>query len=288
MRFLSVLFWGLFLTHLPVIAGQHTLSPQISYHSEQDASAGYGLIYQYQLLENFEFEAKYQQSGDLKIISNDKILHGEYDSFSSGINFTKLHHQYLTLKFGLGINLVSSSSNHLLVETNAIAPYLQIAASYKFTDNLSLTFGQSSRFNQDALDTNHSLFLSLNWLFSSNTGSNSRPSGNKDKISIIPNKTLVAPVIVQPKRVLTPPQPSEAHTATAPMWYVQVGAYQRIENASQKITVLNINSSVAFRVLLHNKLYRVLSQPFPTKTAALQHLFYLQNSLSIQGFVNKI
>jgi len=287
MRFLSVLFCGLFLTHLPVIAGQHTLSPQISYHSEQDSSAGYGLIYQYQLLENFEFEAKYQQSGDLKIINNDRIFYGEYDSFSSGINFTKLHHQDLTLKFGLGINLVSSSSNHLLVETNAIAPYLQIAASYKFTDKLSLTFGQSSRFNQDALDTNHSLFLSFNWLFSSNTESNSRRNANKDKISIIPKKTLIAPVIVQPKRLL-PPQPSEAHTATAPMWYVQVGAYQRIENASQKIIVLNKNSSVAFRVLLHNKLYRVLSQPFPTKTAALQHLSYLKNSLSIQGFVNKI
>ncbi len=287
MRFLSVLFCGLILSHFPIIAGQHTLSPQISYHSEQDSSAGYGLIYQYQLLENFEFEAKYQQSGDLKIVSNDKILYGEYNSFSSGINFTKLHHQDLTLKFGLGIDLVTSSANHLLVEQNSIAPYFQIAASYKFTNNLSLTFGQSSQFNQDALDTNHSLFLSLNWLFSSNTGSYSKAGTNKDKISVIPNKTLVAPVIVQPIPVLTKPHPSETLTSTAPIWHVQVGAYQQIENAYQKTTLLNKNSSVAFRVLLHDELYRVLSQPFPTEKAALKHLFYLENSMNIQGFVNK-
>lgn len=288
MRFLSVLFSGLILSHFPVIAGQHTLSSQISYHSEQDSSAGYGLIYHYQLLENFEFEAKYQQSGDLKIISNDKILYGDYNSFSSGINFTKLHHQDLTLKFGLGINLVSSSSNPLLVEKNAIAPYLQIAASYKVTENLSLTFGQSSRFNQDALGTNHSLFFSLNWLFSSNTSSYSKPRTNKDKISAIPSKTIVAPVIVLPKKISTPPQPSDVDIAITPMWYVQIGAYGILENAHQKIRLLNQNSSVAFSVLLHNDFYRVLSQPFSTKTAALEHLLYLQNSTDIQGFVNKI
>ena len=288
MRFLSVLFWGLFLTHLPVIAGQHTLSPQISYHSKQESSSGYGLIYQYQLLESFEFEANYQQSGDLKIISNDQILYGEYKSFSSGVNFTKLHHKDLTLKFGLGINLVSSSSNQLLVETNAIAPYLQIAASYQFTDNLSLTFGQSSRFNQDALDTNHSIFLSFNWLFTSNTRSYSKLRTNKDKISAIKDKAIVAAVIVQPKKISTTPLHTEAHNVTSPMWYVQVGAYQRIENAHQKTVVLNKHSSVVFRVLLHNELFRVLSKPFPSKTAAVQHLLYLENSLNIQGFVNKI
>jgi hypothetical protein len=287
MRFFSVLLYGLVLSQFPSIAGQHTLSSQISYHSEQDSSAGYGLIYQYKFLENFEFEAQYQQSGDLKIINDDKIFYGDYNSFSSGINFTKLHNQDLTLKFGLGLNLVSSSSNNLLVDKNAIAPYLQIAASYNINDNLSFTFGQSSRFNQDALGTNHSLFFSFNWLFSSNIISYPKPRNNNDKVSSITSEVRLLPVIVKPQKVSIPPQSSELNPVNIPMWYVQVGAYQRLENAHQRIILLNKNSAVAFRVLLHNKLYRVLSQPFSTKKMALEHLLNLDNNHSIQGFVNK-
>jgi cell division septation protein DedD len=285
MRFFFILLCGLMLTHFPLTAGEHTLSSQISYHSEQNSATGYGLIYQYQLLENFEFEVKYQQSGDLKIISNDKILYGDYSSFSSGINFTKLHHQDLTLKLGLGINLISSSSNNLLVEKDAVAAYFQIAASYQVTNNLSLTFGQSSHFNQNALGTNHSLFFSLNWLFSSNTSSYSKPSTNKDRTSA---KTRVASVVVQPKTILATPKTSEVHIATMPMWYVQIGAYQQLENAHQKLVFLNNKSPVSFRILLHKDFYRVLSQPFSSKTAALEHLLYLESNFSIKGFVNKI
>lgn len=285
MKFHPVLFFGLTLAHFSLLAGEHTISSLIGYHSEQDSSAGYGFIYQYKLLENVEFEAKYQQSGDLKIISDDQIVLGDYDSFSSGINFTKLHHKNLTLKLGLGVNLISSSSNHLLVEKEAIAPYLQIAASYKVTNNLSFTLGQSSQFNNHALGTNHSLFLSLNWLFSSATKPYSKPQISNAILPRITNNTFTKPTIVQPKATTIAVY---KNPATTPMWYVQFGAYQQQENALQEIELLHEKHSLTFKVLLHNQLYRVLSQPFSTKTAALEHLLYLQNSLGISGFVNKI
>jgi len=288
MRFFFILLCGLMLTHFPLTAGEHTLSTQISYHSDQNSATGYGLIYQYQLIENFEFEVKYQQSGDLKIISNDKILYGDYSSFSSGINFTKLHHQDLTLKLGLGINLISSSSNNLLVEKDAVAAYFQIAASYQVTNNLSLTFGQSSQFNQNALGTNHSLFFSLNWLFSSGTKSYFKPHTNKGEIQSTSKNTLTTQVIVQPKPdIILQETPGKKRVST-PLWYVQIGAYQDSGNAYQKIRILHDTHSVTFNILLHKEFYRVLSPPFKTKKAAIQHLLHLENSFSIQGFVNKI
>lgn len=287
MRFFFI-FLLLLSFHLPLIASEHTVSSQISYNSEQSSASGYGLIYQYQLIENFEFEAKYQQSGALKIISDDNIIYGDYNSFSSGINFTKLHHQNLTLKLGLGASLISSSSNSLLIEQDAISPYFQIAASYKVSDNLSFTFGHSSQFNQAALGTNHSLFISLNWLFSSNTSSYSQSPIPKAETPKITNNKLAVPVIVQPKRLSILSTPAEQHTPAAPRWYVQIGAYQQADNAHHKILLLQKKSSVTFSVLLHNDLYRVLSQSFSTKTAALDYLLYLTNSFNIQGFVNNI
>jgi len=288
MRFLSVLFCGLIFFHLPLVAGEHTVSSQISYHSEQESSSGYGFIYQYKLLENFEFEAKYQQSGDLKVINDENIFYGNYDSFSSGINFTKLHHQLLTLKLGLGINVISSSSHRLLVENNAIAPYFQIAASYQVMNNLSLTIGHSSQFNQNYLGTNHSLFFSLNWIFSSNTKSYTKLRTNKDKQISIKDRTLAVPVIDQANIISSAPVHSKILTPSKSMWYVQIGAYQQADNAHKKTLLLKEKYSVAFSVLLHNQYYRVISQSFSTKTAALEYSLYLKNNCSIHGFVNKI
>ena len=176
------------------------------------------------------------------------------------------------------------------MEKEAISPYFQIAASYKVTNNLSLTFGQSSQFNQNALGTNHSLFFSLNWLFSSNSGTKYylKPYIKKDGIQSTTKNTLATQVIVQPKTVIIFQETSDKKLASTPLWYVQVGAYQHSANAHQQILLLHDNHSITFNLLLHNKLYRVLSPPFLSKTAALNYLLFLENSFSIQGFVNKI
>ncbi|NQZ21286.1 MAG: SPOR domain-containing protein [Colwellia sp.] len=287
MRFFFVFLFILFF-HLPLTAGEHTVSTQISYNSEQSSASGYGLIYQYQLIESFEFEAKYLQSGDLQIINDDKIIDGDYHSFSSGINFTKLHHQNLTVKLGFGASLISSSSNNLLIDQDGIYPYFQIAASYKVTDNLSLTFGHSSQFNQAALGTNHSLFISLNWLFSSNARSYSKSLIQKNAIVSITNNKLAVAVIVQPKIISRLSESSKVHARAVSMWYVQIGAYQQADNAHHKALLLKNNHSLTFSVSFHNELYRVLSQTFSTKNAALEYLLYLENSFNIQGLVKKI
>jgi len=286
MRLLYVLLFALSLFPLSVTAEEHTVSSLVSYNSEQNSASGYGLIYQYKLIENFEFEAKYQQSGDLKLINADEIRYGDYSSFSTGINFTKQHHKNLTLKLGLGASLITSSSNNLLVEQDSIAPYFQIIANYKFTDDFSLSFGQSSQFNQAALGTNHSLFISFNWLFSSNTLELPKPNIHTDKTSIITSKKVIVPVKAQLQTIAQPADNS--NSVSIPSWYVQVGAYLRSDNALQKKLSLQNSYPLSFNVLFYKNLHRVVSQSFPTKMAALHHLQFLKNKYKIQGFVNKI
>jgi hypothetical protein len=285
MRLVTFLFYLIPLVNFSLMVNEHTLSTQLSYHSKQEASAGYGIIYQYQFLENVELEAKYNKSGDLKVITDQQTLSGNYDSFSSGINFIKSHYKHLTIKFGFGLNTIVSSSNNLLIEANAITPYFQIAANYRINDRFAFTLGQSSYFNKGNLGTNHSLFLSFDWLF------------GQQATALLNNKTTTltsapyiakVPIIVQPKLSPQNKVNDRKPSKLLSKWYVQVGAYQQKENAQKRHQALQASYSLSLTTLLHNKLYRILSQPFADKQSANEYLLFLQNSFQISGFVNKI
>jgi len=280
MRTLSTLLLLVFFNPFHVCATEHTVGSQTNYNSKQDDNLGYGIFYQYKILENIEFEAKYSQSGNLKVVSDEKIILGKYSSFSTGINFMKQRTPKLSLKVGLGINSVTSSSNNFLLEENSISPYFQILTNYKMNESLSLTLGHKTLFHNDAIDTNHSLFISVNWLF-----------GAKAITSLVKSADVVRPLAVIP--TLTPietPANNNIIKKTPqyiPQWYVQIGAYQNFINAQHMNSVLLKNHSLVLTIQLHNKLYRVLSHSFSDKQNAEEYLDYLQAHFKIKGFVNK-
>jgi hypothetical protein len=280
MRTLFILLSSVLLNPIQAFSTEHTVASQINYNSEQDANVGYGIFYQYTFFENIEFEAKYNESGDLKVNSDEKIILGEYSSFSSGINFIKQRNPKLSLKVGLGINTVTSSSNNSLIEQNSIAPYFQISANYKVTERLSLTLGQTSLFHNDVIGTNHSLFISVNWLF-----------GKKTKISSIKSVDVLLPLDVTRQSV--PVKTPSTSTITVkppqyiPQWYVQIGAYQKHINAQHMNSTLLEKHSLVLSIQLHNALYRLLSQSFSDKKSAEEYLNSLQKQFQITGFVNK-
>lgn len=238
MRFYSLFLFSLILIIPIANATEHTLSTEINYHSAQDSGTGYGIIYQYKFLENIEFEAKYQYSGDLKVIEQEEEVFGDYNSFSTGINFIKPYHQKLSVKISFGANIITGSTNKLLIEENDIAPYFQIAVKYKITNHVSITLGQSSQFNQDVLGTNHSLFLSLNWLFSQQASKplvintdkndfliNNNKLNNKDSQQNVKTVTTV-----KPKRHTDINKKLDKNPLIS-AWYVQIGAYKNNINA---------------------------------------------------------
>ena len=280
MRTLSFFLVPFIVAPFQAFSSEHTIAPQINYNSEQDANVGYGIFYQYQFFDSVEFEAKYNQSGDLKVIKDENIIFGDYQSFSSGLNFIKQRTPKLSLKVGLGINTVTSSSNHSLIEKNSIAPYFQISVNYKLTDQLSLTLGQTSLFHDDDIGTNHSLFLSINWLFVSETNTPSIKTA--EVFSPLP----VTPKLVPVKKssitsiIETPPQ-------YIPQWYVQIGAYQKYINAEKMNSNLREKYSLVLSVEFHNSLYRLLTHSFPDKKSAEDYLDVLQARFQISGFVNK-
>jgi hypothetical protein len=280
MRTLSFFLVPLIFASFQSFATEHTIASQINYNSEQDANVGYGIFYQYQFFDSVEFEVKYAQSGDLKVIKDENIIFGDYHSFSSGFNFIKQRTPKLSLKAGLGINTVTTSSNNYLIEKNSIAPYFQISANYKMTDTLSFTLGQTSLFHDDNIGTNHSLFLSMNWLFTSQTNT---PSIQTTKV-FSPLPVTPKPVPVKKASITsiieTPPQ-------YIPQWYVQIGAYQKYINAEKMNSNLRDKYSLVLSVELHNSLYRLLTHSFPDKKSAEEYLDVLQARFQISGFVNK-
>jgi hypothetical protein len=278
MRLVSLLFCCLFLNTAQTFAAEHSLASQMSYHADQDAHLGYGVFYQYKFLENFEFEAKYSESGDLKVFDDKNTLSGDFGSLSLGINFIKQRNQDLSLKFGFGLNLVTASSNHILIETNALAPYFQISANYKLTNQLSVNLGQTSQFHQDNIGTNHSLFISVNWLFGQHPAD-------------IPFKKVTTKRSVRDVKHL--PQLAlndlKINTTAKPrtLWYVQIGAYQQQKNADQKSSVLQASHALALTTKLHKGLFRIVSQPFSDRKSAEEYLIYLKYHYDINGFINK-
>ena len=280
MRTLSIFLLTLIFIPFQAFATVHTIASQINYNSEQDANVGYGIFYQYQFFDSVEFEAKYNQSGDLKVIKDENIIFGDYQSFSSGLNFIKQRTPQLSLKVGLGINTVTSSSNHSLIEKNSIAPYFQISVNYKLTDQLSLTLGQTSLFHDDDIGTNHSLFFSINLLFASQT--NTPPIRTVEVISPLPFISKPTPVKKSSitSIIETPPQ-------YIPQWYVQIGAYQKYINAEKMNSNLREKYSLVLSVEFHNSLYRLLTHSFPDKKSAEDYLDVLQARFQISGFVNK-
>ena len=280
MRTLSTLLLLVLFNPFHVCATEHTVGSQTNYNAEQDANIGYVIFYQYKFLENIELEFKYSQSGELKVVADEKLIFGDYHSFSSGINFIKQRSPKLSLKVGFGLNTVTSSSNNSLVEENSIAPYFQILTNYKMNESLSLTLGHNTLFHNDAIDTNHSLFISVNWLF-----------GATVNRSLIKFADVVRPIAVNP--IFTPiktPSTSNIIEITPqyiPQWYVQIGAYEKYINAQHMNSVLLKNHSLVLSIQLHNELYRVLSHAFSDKRNAEQYLDYLQSNFEITGFVNK-
>ncbi|MFT5296140.1 MAG: hypothetical protein ACI9YH_002159 [Colwellia sp.] len=281
MRTLIILLSSVLLNPIQAFSTEHTVASQINFNSEQDANVGYGILYQYTFSENIEFEAKYNQSGDLKVISDEKIILGEYSSFSSGINFIKQRSPKLSLKVGLGLNTVTSSSNNYLIEQNSIAPYFQISANYKVTERLSLTLGQTTLFHNDVIGTNHSLFISVNWVFGTKTTSSLIKT-----VDVIP---LPLEVIPQSVPVKTPSSSIviEKQPQYVPQWYVQIGAYQKHINAQHMNSILLEKHSLVLSIQLHNELYRLLSHSFSDNKSAEEYLNTLQTRFQISGFINK-
>ena len=172
----------------------HKAGIGFNYHLDQDNGPGYQIFYQWQFSESFEFESRYIVNSDIKLQSNEADIFANYDQFSLGANFIKRYNNELSIKAGTGLGFVTTSSNESVIEKQTMAPYLMFAASYKFTNDFSIEFGQFTHFNSEMLQTNHSIFLSVSYQFGQSL-SNYLPSDNAPDPTLQSTNTATTPEI---------------------------------------------------------------------------------------------
>ena len=261
----------------------HKVGAILNYNLDQDSSTGYGAFYQWQFAESFEFEANYHQSNDILIESNNSNVAGDYSQLLLGANFLKHFNDDITLKAGTGVGYVTTSSNELLVNKQAIAPYIKLSASYQVTEQFSVEFGQFSHFNSQALDTNHSIFLG----FSLNFGqANSYvPIEAQPKASQQKQLPTQQPSYQQTLPVSTTKAPAISAT-TGSAWFVQLGAFSNQLNAHKALAKFsNLTKVHTLSVVKANNFYRIVSAPISNKQRAEDLAQAFLNNYQVKGYV---
>lgn len=275
---------------------QHKLGFGLNYHLDQESSPGYQLNYQWQFGESFELESRYLNSNDINITKSNVTTFGHYSQFSIGANFIKQYNNDLSVKAGTGLGFITTSSNELLVEKQQIAPYLMLAANYQVTDRISIEMGQYSYFNNNVLDTNHSVYLnfmvnfgegSSNYTVVKKTNRSKATSTATPIHAIKHNKKLVK--AMRPSVVEQNNDVSAAKTSATARWFVQLGAYNNLANTEKSLKSFNKTlSKSTFSIKNYKGYYRIISQPFNTKQRADDYADMLKYQYSIAGYVTQL
>jgi len=286
----------LILVLLPFLskANNHIVMPFASYHLKQKSLLGFGLSYQYQYSESFEFDAGIMQSGDLEVLQEKTKISGRYTSLFLGTNFLKPYNNDLTIKAGLGLTYTIASNNHQLLVDNEIAPYIKLSAKYKISPNLDIEFGQSTQFNSNQISSNHNVFLGIAWSFGA---SKYLRLNKKEPTEIYEQKQKIVNTI---KNVEQPAAIENKHTSitnlstlstTATQWYIQLAAYKNIEGAKNKLLYLQQlflrkEIDVQLKVININGASKlIISEPFSDKLQAQTFAKYIHKLFSMEVFV---
>ncbi len=270
----------------------HKAGIGFNYHLDQENGTGYQLFYQWQFAESFEFESRYIINSDIKLQSNEADIFANYDQFSIGANFIKRYNNELSIKAGTGLGFITTSSNESVIEKQTMAPYLMFAASYKFTNDFSIEFGQFTHFNRDMLQTNHSIFLSVSYQFGQSLKNYSpteqasppslKPTNSEDTPEIKPSVTTY---------IAQKPVPNEPTNSpiNKPRWYVQFGAFMNETNGLKTLNQLQKTyPDLALRLVKNKNYYRILTTHFISKQRAEDHVSSLKSDYNLSGYVTQL
>ena len=288
----------LLLLFLPLFvkANNHALMPLISFHLKQKSLPGYGLNYRYQYNESFEFDLGIIQSGDLEILQEKTKLSGHYTSILFGTNFLKHYNNDLTIKAGLGLTYTTASSNHQLIKNNQAAPYIKLSAKYRIGPNLNIELGQTTQFNSNQISTNHNVFLGIAWSFGATKSyqfSKQKtiiPDDPKQKIVKTEKVTLLATVEKKQASIINLSTLNTVDT----QWYIQLAAYQNIDNANQKLLFLqqlfdSENFKVQLRIVNINDINKlIIVKAYTDKSNARAFAKKINTLFSIEAFITTL
>lgn len=277
----------------------HKIGLGVNYHLDQNESPGYQLSYQWQFNDSFEFETQYIDTNEIKLVTNDDDFYTDFDQIAVGANLVKQFDKYLSIKSGIGLSVITSSSNEDIVENNTFSPYLSISASYEIADDMFVNLGQFTQFQEGLLGTNHNVFLSFSYRFSSSVYQ-ARPQKKTIQKPIVKQEPKPAPVKKQ--QYIAPVVQSSIESNKAEVinevqqtpqningWYVQLGAFSERDNAKiLRNALTQKHTDLQLEVVQHLQYFRVVSSSFDTKQRAEDYVNMLQSHYSLSGYITQL
>ena len=282
-------------------ANIHKVGTGINYHLDQDKSPGAQFSYQWQFHDSVEFASHYFSNDSVKLITDDEQIVSSFDHFTIGGNFLKRYNKELSIKAGVGLSMVTASSNELVVKKNALAPYVLIGAAYQLTDNLTIEAGQVTHFNNQILDTNHNIFFSINYQFDFYS-----PKPSRTQVDLLaikkkhPNEAAVTvkekPIVkiqnaakpIQAKVAEIIEKPLKLPTKQSNAWYIQFGVFINESNAiSLKNTLQTVYPNLTIELIKKKQMFHVISQSFATKQRAQDFINNMTLADDLNGYVTQ-
>ena len=254
------LFLLIAISTLNCYANQHSFSTFINYSLKQTKQPGYGIHYQYPFNETLAVEFAFIDNKNITVEQDKANISGAFSSTLFGVNIKRDYNEFVSIKLGSGFSYVSSSTNNILIKNNQVSPYLKFSTNVTLSEQFSLELGQLSQFSSEALGTNHSIFLSLNYQFSKQKASNLNSSSNQP-----------IPLFKEPsKKEINIVSTAETTTISVKSknsgWVVQLGAFSKKENALAKLKEIQMQFSTnTYQLIYYKKLFRVISKKFKEK-----------------------
>lgn len=267
-------------------ADTHQLGGGVSAHTNQKSGIGYHVNYQWQFSNFIEFSSYYIGHNVIEATTHSNRYTSEVNRLMFGLNLRKFFNQNLTFKAGTGLSSIIKSDNEHLIKKNSIAPYILLAANYSINENIALEFGQQSYFDDDKLDKNHNVYLSILWKFGSRTPS-LKNRITESTNTIIDNKS---------KKIITTTSDtsiakSELSQAQMPTnnWYIQFGAFAQkmlANSAAKHITTTVPKLEITIKVV--DGYHKILSSGYQSKATAQEQLDVLKSRHKLNGFIVNI
>ncbi|MEW6984181.1 SPOR domain-containing protein [Colwelliaceae bacterium 6471] len=259
-------------------ADQHSISAITSFHLDQKSAPGYGFFYQYQPIESMDIETGFIDSNRVNRSQDNQNFAGEFNSVYIGVNALKQYNPSLYIKAGVGLAYVINSSNDTLVNQGQFTPYIKFSGKYDLSNRWALELGQLTQFSSAVLETNHSVFLSLNYTFADR-------SRRTPLLVSAPPKPLKKAIAKKESVVMAGKATSvKLHT----FWTIQLGAFSNESNAEKYLQKIDtaVATKQAIKIVKHKKLYKLLLKEFTNYDDA--KLWLHGNALTSLGFVTRI
>lgn len=271
----------LMLLSSSTLAKQHAIVFGTDYHHSQSSSLGAHIGYQWRFDENFELDIRYidHQKVDVNTIDFQNEL--SISRATAGLNFIRNVNESLIVKAGTGFSYLVNSNDRSVIEDGSASVYLRLSTQYQFSNNVAFEFGQSSYFDSDKLDTNHNIFMQVNWQFSGSSKTTAKQP-----------RSVTAPIKHQSKEIAekTTNVNDDTLSPTTPLaitsWYCQLAAFKDKTNANDKLNFLKATLvNQKFSIKLHNGYYKVISNAFESKKAAKAFSEMLESRFNVNSFV---